>query len=117
MTLEEAINTPLREVKKYKIGDEEHSIKEWANIMGVTWGVIYGRLLTHSFEDIYNEWKEKGKLNVKGTGEKLCTVDGETHNQSEWSKILGISRSTLRSRLKKKTIEEIVHEARDNQHL
>lgn len=110
MTLNEAINRPLREVRTYEAEGQVHTLKEWAEIMRVTQNVIYGRLITHSFEEIYNDWKEKGNLEVKKVGVKLYTVGKETHNQTEWSKILGIPNSTLRNWLKKKTMEQIVYE-------
>lgn len=111
MSLEEAINTPLRKDKTYEAEGQVHTLKEWSEIMGVTVNVIYGRLLTHSFQEIYEEWKSSG-LKVKENKVKYFTVDGETHNQTEWGKILGIPNTTLRYKLKKKTMEEIVRENR-----
>lgn len=70
MTLEEAINLPLRKPKTYKIAETERTLREWAEIMGVTWSVLYGKLETRSFEDIYEEWKGNGKLKVKNYKKK-----------------------------------------------
>lgn len=111
MSLEDAINTPLRKDKTYEADGQVRTLKEWSGIMGVTVNVIYGRLLTHSFQEIYEEWKSSG-LKVKENKVKYFTVDGETHNQTEWGKILGIPNTTLRYKLKKKTMEEIVRENR-----
>ena len=113
MSLDEAINTPLRKIKTYEADGQVHTLKEWAEIMGVTQNIIYGRLFTHSFEEIYNEWKKNGSLKVKVCPKKYYTVNGETHNRAEWAKILGIPSSTLKYRLEKKTMEEIVNEVRN----
>ena len=110
MTLDDAINTPLREVNTYEADGKVHTLKEWAKILDTTVNVLYGRLLTHTMQEIYSNWKKDGKINVKICKKVLYTVNGETHCRAEWSRILGIPVSTLKYKLKKKTMEEIYND-------
>ena len=111
-SLEDAVEEPLREIQKYEANGESHTVKEWADILKVTVNVIRGRLQTHTMQEIVNEWNSKGYLDVKDTSQKFYTVDGIVHGQKEWSELLGIPNSTLRYKLKKKSMQEIVDDLR-----
>ncbi len=102
-----ALETPLTLIKTYEVNGETHTISEWARIMRVTDAVIRGRLRVQSMEKIYEEWKEKGRLEINDCAVKFEEVNGEKKNRSEWSKIIGINEITLRKLLKDHTMQEI----------
>lgn len=110
-SIEEAISTPSRTIKVEANG-ELHTISEWSNILKVTRSLLQARLEKQSMQEIYNEWLSSGKkLEKKGDFSiKLHEVNGEVHNQTEWSKILGIPSTTLRYHLKTKTMQQIYDE-------
>lgn len=43
-TMEEALKKPLRVAKKYKGGNEEHTLKEWSEILGIRWSTLRAQL-------------------------------------------------------------------------
>ena len=108
--LEEAIEEPVREAVKLEANGECHTIKEWTNILGVSDNVLRGRLQRHSMQEIVDEWTREGKLRVRVAPIKYYTANGVTLNQTEWSRRLSIPCTTLRYKLKKKTMQEIVDE-------
>lgn len=105
--LQRALETPLTQDKTYTVNNETHTISEWAQIMGVTDAVIRGRLRTQSIEKIYDEWKEKGKLEVGDFTVKLEEANGEKHPRIYWAELIGISDKTLRKLLDDYTMQEI----------
>ena len=110
-TLEDAINKPLEKCKKFSINGESHLLSEWAKIFGVPVYIIQGRLKTHTLEEIYNEWKEKGKLETKSCPKRYYCANGITQCRAQWAKELGIPETTLRYKLRKKSMQEIVDES------
>ena len=109
-SMKRALHEPLKETSTYTAGNENHSIKEWAEKMGVTDAVIRGRLKTHSMEEIYNDWKTNGKLEVNDFSAKYETADGKTLNRTEWCNIIGINEATFRKLLKTYTVQEIYND-------
>lgn len=82
----------MRQSMQVKIGDESHTIKEWAEITGISEFTIKGRY--------YN-------LHMRGTAliappkilqPVLITVNAETHTFAEWAKITGLPKSTIQHR-------------------
>lgn len=112
--LEDAVEAPLREARTYEANGEKLTIKEWAEKMGVTKNVVEGRLQRHTMQEIVDEYNKNGFLKVGDFSPKFHTVDGITRSQKEWGEILNIPDSTLRYKLKKKTMQEIVDEYKKN---
>ena len=109
-SLDEALEEPLREVRKYEASGESHTVKEWAEILKVTKNVVEGRLQRHSMQEIVDEYNKNGFLKVSDYSPKSYTVNGVTRSQKEWAEVLNISPSTLRYHLNKKTMQEIYDE-------
>ena len=106
-SLEDAIETPLREIRKYEANGEFHTVKEWAEILKVTKNVIEGRLQTHTMQEIVDEWNEKGFIQVRVAPKLYYEVNGVSKCRAQWAKEMGLPENTLRCRLKKKTMQEI----------
>lgn len=109
-SMDKALHQPLRETSTYTAGGEIHTILEWAEIMNVSPHVIRGRLRTQSMQEIYDDWKANGKLEINDLAPKYETANGEEHNRKEWSQIIGITETTLRKLLKTYTMQEIFNE-------
>lgn len=73
-------------------GVEKH-ITEWADISGVRWETIKGRI-SHGW-DI-----EKAIFTNTNNHQKLLNIDGEVKNLSEWAEIYGIQNQLISYRLK-----------------
>ncbi len=106
-SMDKALHQPLFEAKTFTAEGKTHTISEWAIIMGVTDAVVRGRLRTKTFDQIYNEWKERKVLKVNDFSEKFETANGETHNRKWWWEKLGITDKTLRKLLNTYTMQEI----------
>ena len=106
-SMKKALETPIEEAMTFTIEDQNHTITEWGSLMNVQPHIIRGRLKFQSFEKIYSEWKEKGKLEVRDFSVKHETANGETHNRRFWAKKLKISEVTLRKLLRTYTMQEI----------
>lgn len=84
---------------KWEINGESHTLDEWEKISGLTKETIRQR--------IRNGWSEDDVLIVPKRGEdgfytqqsKRIEFNGEKHTISEWSRIIGISEATIRSRI------------------
>lgn len=111
-SLEDAIETPLKEEMKFEANGEIHTIKEWKEILNVTDNVIRGRLQTHTMQEIVDEWNEKGKLEVRVAPKRYYTANNVTECRAWWARKLNIPETTLRYKLKKKTMQEIVDDLR-----
>lgn len=113
-SIEEAILTPSK-IIKVEANGETHTITEWSSILQVPRSMLQGRLERHSMQEIYDEWLKNGrKLEKKGDYfVKLLEANGETHSQSEWARILNIPSTTLRYKLKTKTMQEIYNSCKN----
>lgn len=111
LSIEEAISIPLRTLKVEANG-ETHTITEWSAILQVPRSLIQSRLERYSMQEIYDEWLSNDKkLEKKGDYfVKLHEANGEVHSQSEWARILNIPATTLRYKLKTKTMQEVFNE-------
>jgi DNA-binding protein Fis len=106
-SMNRALHQPLGKVSTYTASNQTCTIAEWAQIMGVTDAVIRGRLRTHTMQEIYNEWREKGSLEVGDYSIKLEDANGEAHTRTKWAQVIGIDVTTLRKLLKEHTMQEI----------
>ena len=103
----DALETPLRETQVFEADGEKKTISEWAEIIDVPPYVIRGRLKNHTMQEIYDDWKNKGFIEIGDYSIKLERANGEEHTRREWSKIIDISETTLRKLLKTYTMQEI----------
>ena len=100
---EQKSNTRRNHVLLYN--GEERTLTELANINGINPCTLYARVskLGYSVEDALN-------IPVKNHGSRY-SLNGKSHTISEWSKITGMSLSTLQSRLKAGwTVERMITE-------
>lgn len=89
--IEQALTVPPDNMS-VTIGDETHSITEWADINGLKAGTIYER--------IRQGWSCEDAVSTPVRGMKV-TYNGETHTLNGWSKITGFKTGTLYDRLHK----------------
>lgn len=82
-SLDKALEEPLRKDMTFEANKEVHTIKEWAQILGVTDSVIRGRLQTHTIQEIVDEYNKNGFLKVNNCSPKFHTVNGVTRSQKE----------------------------------
>lgn len=97
-------------LKKYEYNGEKHLICEWAEIYNIDEQLLRARLnLGWTFEEAI-----RFPLHAKPHVKKITiSYNGETHTLSEWSKLLGISENTIRSRYRKKfTPDKILHKGK-----
>lgn len=82
---------------------EKHTIAQWSRIRHINQSNIHQRLLLGwSIEEALGF--KKRKMNHKD--EVLYTINGETHNISEWCRIQNISKDTVRYRREKGWLPE-----------
>lgn len=92
-------NNNKKSVPRYRFNGEEHSISEWARILGVKRELLKDRItkLGWSIEKAFttptlsNETKEN---NV------ILEYNGEAHPIGTWERLLGFRPETIRSRIK-----------------
>lgn len=91
--------------QQWEINGESRTLKEWSQISGLPIETIRQRIKAGwDDKDILSVPKERENRIVNGI--KL-TYKGETHNVSEWSKILGIKTNLIYERLRRGyTVEE-----------
>ena len=80
----------------------------WARKLEVNECTLKNFLKKRSMQEILDEYNQNGFLKVNDCSPKFHTANGITRSQKEWAEILGITGSTLRYRLKTKTMQEIV---------
>ena len=88
--------------------------RQWEEKLGLGRGTIRYRLqqnlpdelIFSTIEDFKRKKKSaKGELG-KITCEQLYTINGETHNISEWAKIVGISKGNMKARFDQQLCDE-----------
>lgn len=95
-----------RERKKYTYhryqgkNDEEHTIREWAEIANIPYATLYMRMF-------------RGGMTLeaalaKDTYRRHITVNGEKHTIPEWAGILGVNRKTIYRWVKKYDPEQAI---------
>ncbi len=73
---------------------------EWANSNGYKHGLTIDRIdPNRNYEPSNCRWVTMSEQQKNRTNARLITHNGETHSLTEWSKILGISRTTLSNRI------------------
>ena len=91
---EQANNTSRNVFITYK--NKTQTISMWAKELGIKYSLIQDRLSAGwTPEEIFEL-----PLGTKLKEQKLITFNGETHNISEWSRLLNISRKTITNRIK-----------------
>ena len=88
--------------------------KEWCEKLNVSPKHLRKYLKTHTMQEIYDDIVNNlGKIK-KGTSVTYALeANGETHSQSEWARILDIPPTTLRYKLKTKTMQEIYNSCKN----
>lgn len=64
-TLQDAIDTPLKKVKTYKVGNKDYTLNELAEKLGVTSNILYGRLLYNPLEVVIQRIIDEKGLDIK----------------------------------------------------
>ena len=77
---------------------ETHTLQEWSRIVGIDRRTIWKRIIQYGWS--VSDALEKPIKKQKQGKDLLIEFKGETHNLSDWSKILSITRETLKSRFK-----------------
>ena len=81
--------------KYIKIDNQEYTIRQWANIIGIDHKSIIGYGKRHGDEEIKKYIKDKLEDPTSHRKEILIEVDGESHSLRYWGKITGWNRDSI----------------------
>lgn len=92
-------NNNKKNVPKYEFNGEEHSISEWARILGVSRELLRDRItrLGWSVEKAFSTPRVPDGLRENNV---MLNYNGETHPIGTWEKILGFKPEVIRKRIK-----------------
>lgn len=99
---ETANNYPQYGGRGIRVCDEWHNIEnfeKWAEKTGYTDGLTIERInVNGDYSPLNCKWAtRKDQANNRRNSLRVC-YNGESHTLSEWAELLGVNRSTLRSR-------------------
>ena len=91
---------------KFTFNGETLSISEWARKLHISRGTLWSRIKKHHMSIEQALTMPVGASRGKNHFEKLITFNGETLNQKEWAKRLGMFPTSLQRRLARMSVEE-----------
>lgn len=91
-------NNNKRTNRVVEYNGEEHTIKEWSEIIGMRYRTLRNRILSKNWTIEEAMTKEIKKWNPQKS--RIIEMNGEKHSLSEWARIKGIRQDTLHLRLK-----------------
>ena len=83
---------------RYKYGDKEMTVSEWADYLGITYSAAKTRIKRGNFDELFN---------TKNGNYKMVTHNGITKSIKEWAIALNLNYSTVRDRVRKGTFERL----------
>lgn len=92
-------NNNKKNVPKYAFNGEEHSIAEWARILGVSRELLRDRItrLGWSVEKAFSTPRVPNGIRENNV---MLEYNGEAHPIGTWERLLGFKPETIRSRIK-----------------
>lgn len=104
MSIQDALFSPHYRVERVAIGGESHTIKEWAEICGISDAAMYER-------------RRRGRKDRDLVVERMVTYEltafGRTQKITEWAKEFGLTGSMIVNRLRRGwTVEDAVSKPR-----
>lgn len=87
------------------------SQKEWCEELDISPKCMRKYLAKYTMQEIYNDVVNNlGRIRKGANPPKLHEANGELHSQADWARILNISASSLGTKLKKYTMQQIYDE-------
>ncbi len=90
-----------RNNRNLTLGEEIHTVAEWARILDMCPGTLYSRIRRGLSDEEVLTCPHRARINLTSAN-CLLVHGGETHTVAEWARIIGVSYDVLSGRVRRK---------------